>query len=131
MRISLLSPKFLILQVFLAFSLLLLIKLSDFKLSKVLKFENPPVAIAAGLFAYSYGAYLTLLVQSHLIDRKINLTIERWHTIYPKTTISIVLTAISSYVCALFVVFKKYGHISALIISLFYLFAFRFLNMLH
>ena len=105
-------------KIFAVFALFVLTKLSRFDFNLFLAFQNQIILLGDLFFLYAILAYTFLLFQSKSSRKNIALTRDRWHTIYPKTVLSIPISSILGFVLLSYGFWSENGFVSFIILSL-------------
>ena len=101
-------------------SAIILVLLSKFNLFEMAA-ENPYIYLSYVFIAYAVISYIFLMFKSKSFGKKIDLTVERWFTVYPKLVISIPISIMISYPFLCYGVYIRSNFISVVIVTLTYL----------
>ena len=119
---TVLAPLFTIMAIF------ILSKMTNIKDRKVFPFVKIIGIISDIAIAYGTTAWIFLYFKTKSLEKTIGLSRDRWHTIYPKTVISIVLSLLFSFFTQSFYFYEGYGIIGIAIVLLGYVFGFQMLS---
>lgn len=101
-------------------SAVILVLLSKFNMIEIAS-ENPFVYLSYFFISYALFSYVFLIFKSRSIGKKLDLTIDRWFTLYPYLVISIPIAIIISYPLLCYGVYIRSNFISVVIVTLTYL----------
>ena len=108
-------------------AMIVLIRLSDYQKASLVKY-NIMVNFSFLLIFYAVFAWMVVFLKTKPLEKKYGLSRDRWHTVYPKTIISIVCTICLSYLTMCIGAYSGFGPIGIVISTLGYVVAYQLIT---
>ena len=111
-------------QLFNFFILVTILRLGHFRFFSA-KHQNKFIICGEILIIYAVLAFTVLRIKSKRLGSKIGLTRDRYHTLFPKTVLSLVLAVLISYPLMCYGTILVHGKLAIIIVSLLYHFVYQ------
>ena len=112
------------------FTLFILIRLSHFDFNIFIDFNNQIILAGDFLLIYAFCAYFFIFLQTKTTKKYNNLTRDRWHTVFPKTVISITVSYILAFLLLFYSFLSFDTSLPLIILSVLFYMSYKIINLI-
>ena len=116
-------------QIFNFFVITAILRLGRFRFFS-LKHQNRFIVLGESLLLYAGLAFTSLRVKAKRLGSKLGLTKDRWHTLFPKTVVSIMLSVLMSYGFVCYGAYIISGKLAVIVVTLCYNFVYQMFKLI-